>query len=237
MSPGPLPSACESARDRLAIEALEGPAVGPPDPQTAAHCATCAACAAVRDEYAEVVGLLAFDLPDAPPSSAVRDRIALRIRPRRPRRTWRWPAIAAVLALVLLAGVAAGAWLDRNAGNGRVDLLAGVAHGDRVALAAAEAGEGSRGELVIDREGGTAFLAAYDLPPLSPGEIYQFWFLRTDGTRVDARTFRPDTDGNALHVVPLPPAFENVRGVWVTVEPGAGSATPQGPNVLIARWK
>lgn len=237
MNPGTLPPACEAARERLAIEALEGPALAPPDAATAAHCAGCADCAAVRDEYREVAGLLAFALPDAPPSAAVRERIRTGIQASRPRRVWRWPAIAASVAIVLLAGVVAGAWLDRHAGSGDVDLLAGVSGGDRLALAAAEAGDGSRGELVIDRDAGTAILAAYDLPRLGADQTYQFWFLRDDGTRVDARTFRPDGSGNALHIVPLPPAFETVRGVWVTVEPGNGSVTPQGPNVLIARWR
>lgn len=237
MNPATLPPDCEAARERLVIEALEGPVLAPPDAATAVHCATCAECAAIRDEYRDVAGLLAFALPDAPPSGALRERIRMRVRASRSRRPWHWPAIAAGLAILLVAGVVAGVWLDRRAGPDDVDLLAGVSGGDRLSLAAAEAGDGSRGELVIDRNAGTAILAAYDLPRLAAGEIYQFWFLRDDGTRVDARTFRPDGSGNALHVVPLPPAFETVRGVWVTVEPGTGSSTPQGPNVLIARWR
>lgn len=237
-----LPSlSCEDVRERLAIEALEG-GLAEHSPAVEAHCETCADCAAIRDEYEAVAGMLAFGLPEASASPAVRDRLRLHMAASRPapRRRWLPPAaLAAGIAIALLAGLVAGVLLGNSASNGDSpgDLLQRVTRGDRITLRAAEAGEGASGDVLIDRESGAALLAAYSLPALPENHIYQFWFLRTDGTRLDAKVFRPDDSGNAVHVVALPDDFETVRGVWVTLEPGMGNETPLGPNVLIARWQ
>ncbi|MGE5594744.1 MAG: anti-sigma factor [Hyphomicrobiales bacterium] len=230
------PLSCDEARELLAIAALEGDTARP-NPALDAHCASCPECLAARDEYREVTGLLAFGLVDAPAAPEVRDRLRLRVaRERRSRRPWQFTAgIAAAVVLALFAGVAAGAWMatqnDQEANN------YSEASGDRFALTPDEAGQGAHGEVVIDHQTGAAILTAHDLPPLGANEVYQMWFLREDGSRINAFTFRPDSDGDAVHAVALPQDWTGIAGCGVTREPASGSNEPTGPSVLVAWWQ
>lgn len=235
MSAGRIPS-CEDVADDLAAWALEG---GDLPPELAEHCAGCAACAAIRDEYVGVAGLLPFGAPLAETSPGARGRLRARLSgtgralPRR-RSARAWPAaVAAALVLALGAG-AAGFVIGRSESppSERAPLP-----GQRFALRAAPGFEGAGANVVVNETTGAAVLSAWGLPPLPAGQVYQFWFLRLDGTRLDAYTFSPDARGDATHAVALPPDFASIRGAWVTQEPAPGSAAPSGPNVLVTWWK
>lgn len=235
MTAAPVP--CDDARLELAAWALEG---GELPRRLEEHCASCGDCAAMRDEYLAVVALLPFAAPPAEPPPGARGRLRARLSGQgqavSARRTaWAWPAsIAAALVLALAAGLT-GFIIGREDGGERGE--AAPVEGEQRSLQAAPGFEGAGANVVLNETTGAAMLNAWGLPQLAPGEVYQFWFLRLDGTRLNAFTFRADSEGRATHVVALPPDFATVRGVWVTKEPGAGSDTPRGPNVLITWWK
>lgn len=231
------PLTCDDVREVLAVQALEGH-LATEDLSVEQHCLDCAACREVRHDYEVVTGLLAFGLADAPASPAVRERLRFRLAttkaPRR--RTWAWPAaIAAGFAVMLALGVVLGAvfW----GGDDDEALVADPSRSDRFVLHADEAGAGAWGEVFVDHESGAAMMRAHGLPRLPEGSVYQFWFLREDGTRWDADVFWPTAEGDAVHVTALPPDWSVIRGLCVTVEPAPGSAVAQGPNVLVYWWE
>lgn len=232
------PVRCDEARLELAAWALEG---GELPPGLEEHCASCGECAAMRDDYLAVVALLPFAAPLAETSPGARGRLRARLWGRgqavtRRRTAWAWPAsIAAVLVLALAAGLTGFIIGREDGGDGGVAAV--PVEGVRRALQPAPGFEGAGASVVLNETTGAAMLNAWGLPQLAAGEVYQFWFLRLDGTRLNAFTFRADSEGRAMHVVALPPDFATVRGVWVTKERGTGSDTPRGPNVLITWWK
>ncbi|MCC7363982.1 MAG: anti-sigma factor [Dehalococcoidia bacterium] len=232
----PATLSCDEVRDDMAVWALEG---GEPWPGIAEHCESCAHCRVIGDEYAAVVGALPFALAaPAAPSPRVRDAIRARLAPPRPAGRSRWVFPASIAAAVVIAVVAGSAgYLAGRDGGG--DFVAVVPErAERVQLQRAEAaGTNSGGVLLVDHQGNSALLNAWGLPQLPEGEVYQFWFMHRDGTRISAFTFRPDSDGRSVRIATLPEDFESIGGVWLTKEQDGGSPTPEGPNVLITRWQ
>jgi anti-sigma-K factor RskA len=69
------------------------------------------------------------------------------------------------------------------------------------------------------------------LPPLAPGQVYQFWFADETG-QVAGTTFVADPTGIGYIVVEAPREVNAFREVMITVEPSGGSATPS-QNVIL----
>lgn len=236
MNSAPASLSCDDVREILAVQALEGH-LATPDERVEQHCLACEDCRQVRQDYDDVTGLLAFGLPDAPPSPAVRDRLRLRLavtrEKRRPR--WLWPtSIAAACGLSLALGVLIGA-LTWGGGDSAPADGAAVSH-RYVLEAAAAAPQDAWGEVLVNKEAGVATLLAYELPALPDDRVYQFWFVQPDGSRLPADVLAPDGEGSARQVVNLPGNWSDIRGMCITREPAPGSDEPRGPYVLVAWW-
>lgn len=92
----------------------------------------------------------------------------------------------------------------------------------------------AKGRVCLNPEGGEAYVMTYNLPRLSPNEVYQLWVNNPESNkRVSGGVFDVDAKGNAHVAVRVPGSFAEFRGMGVTKEPSRqGSAWPTGPRVL-----
>jgi hypothetical protein len=72
------------------------------------------------------------------------------------------------------------------------------------------------------------------MDPLDYDHTYQVW-IRDNGNRYDAGTFRANHDGRAVAVVHAPRPFGDFQEIGITVEPVGGSDWPTTPRVVGGR--
>lgn len=98
-------------------------------------------------------------------------------------------------------------------------------------LQPAQSGVAAQGAMYMYPGHSNAVVIFSGLPPLAPGQVYQFWFA--DGTsQVASRTFEVDPTGIGYIVVEAPREVNAFSEVMVTVEPAGGSATPSRTVIL-----
>jgi len=227
------------------LESLEGFARA----RVAAHVATCAACARRLEEYRAVVGALPMGLtPVAPPPAAwVAIRAGARERrPRASRWAWpaslpewlrvaRWPAVAALVALLVVWNVTLQRELTRRAPGPapgpEVEALS--RRPGRIVILQGTGTQGASGRIFVAVDGG-GHLAVSGLASLPRDRTYQLWFVRTGSPAVSGATFGVDASGRAWAKVTVPATLDDVRAIAVTEEPAPGSAAPTGTHLLDA---
>jgi anti-sigma-K factor RskA len=89
----------------------------------------------------------------------------------------------------------------------------------------------AQGEMYMYPGNSSAVVLFSGLPPLQPGQVYQFW-LADGATQVAGGTFAVDGSGIGNIVVQAPREVNAFSQVMVTVEPEGGSATPSETVVL-----
>ena len=219
-----------------------------------AHVATCATCTGRLEEYRAVIGALPFGLaPVAPPPAAL---AAIRAAAREPRprtgrwpgtmflppwlRVARWPALAALVASLLVWNV----WLQQELAR----RAPGPAPGPEVEALARRPGKviilggtgkpGASARLFVASDGGHGHLAIAGLGPLPQGRTYQLWFIRAGGPSVSGATFAVSSRERAWVKVAVPASLEDVRAIAITDEPLPGSVAPTGRHLLDAQpWR
>jgi anti-sigma factor RsiW len=214
-----------------------------------AHVATCAACEKLLAEYRAVAGALAIALaPVSPPPEAwTTIRAAVRQRRARASRwTWpvvlpqwlrlaRWPAVVALVALLVIWNVTLERELTRRspgpAPGPEVEALS--RRPGRIVILQGTGTPGASARIFVAVDGG-GHLAVSGLASLPRERTYQLWFVRTDAPAVSGATFRVDSHGRAWAKVTVPATLTDVRTITVTEEPALGSATPTGTHLLEA---
>lgn len=98
-------------------------------------------------------------------------------------------------------------------------------------LRPARSGVVARGEMYMHPGHSSAVVIFSGLPPLAPGQVYQFWFADETG-QVASETFVVDPTGIGYIVVEAPREVNAFREVMITVEPSGGSASPS-QNVIL----
>lgn len=98
-------------------------------------------------------------------------------------------------------------------------------------LRSARSGVAAQGEMYMYPGHSSAVVIFSGLPPLAPGEVYQFWFADETG-QVAGKTFVADPTGIGYIVVEAPREVNAFREVMITVEPSGGSPTPS-QNVIL----
>ncbi len=232
--------------DELAAYALGGLDAGE-RARVETHVASCATCAARLHEDRAVVGALPLGLaPATPPPAAWPEILAaarahsLARRPAAARavvpawlRTIRWPALAALVAALVVWNVTLHRELTRPGPQvealarrpGRLVILQGTGQPDASA------------RLFVAVVPGHGHMAIAGLPALRAGRTYQLWFVSATRPRSGA-TFGVDRRGRAWVTVDVPVPFDDVGAILVTEEPAPGSATPSGVRMLEARpWR
>ena len=213
------------------------------------HVATCAACASLLAEYRAVAGALPMALtPVSPPPEAwTTIRAAARQRGPRPSRwrwpasvaEWlraaRWPAVAALVACLVIWNVALERELSRRAPGPapgpEVEALS--RRPGRVVILHGTGAPGASARIFVAVDGG-GHLAVSGLASVPRERIYQLWFVRRDAPAVSGAAFRVDSHGRAWAKVTVPATLEDVRAIAVTEEPALGSAAPTGAHLLEA---
>jgi anti-sigma-K factor RskA len=218
------------------------------------HIEECSQCRQALLEYEEVMALLPFGLPPAPPPANALHDLLRRIRnqpqeeqhgPRSARtasqahhvrlglRLSMPPALQiALFALVLLFGLIGwGLYLRTSGGPG---LFPDQTGGEMLVtpLKGSSAAPAALGHLMIYPDTHEGELVVSGLPPLPPDRSYQLWFVSPDQTRVSGGVFRVDEHGQAVTTVNVPQPLTDYRRVGVTEEPVGGSPAPTGRNVL-----
>jgi len=94
-------------------------------------------------------------------------------------------------------------------------------------------GEGFSGNLLLDREKNLSYLVVWNLPLPPEDSIYQIWLVSPEGDRIDAGSFRPETERPFTSAALLSSRnFTEFVGVEVTIEPLGGSDSPTGEKIM-----
>lgn len=235
-----------------ALDALD------PDDRTEfeGHLATCAICQREVDEMQNVAGLLAHAADDVAPPPALRDRIMRAARdqrsprPRSRHSLWRtvpWLAAAAGLAIAAVQTTryrrehADGVLAEAENARLRLDvsardsLLSAVLAPGVQTIEMRATGQPPAARLYYNRVTRELLLAAYSLPPASPGRTYQLWGLVPGRDPVSLGVFNTDQQGRARVLLQVP-AGSSVAQSAVTEEPAGGSPAPTTTPFLVASW-
>jgi anti-sigma-K factor RskA len=90
-----------------------------------------------------------------------------------------------------------------------------------------------QGKAIYVRNSGTLVFLASNMPKLPPQKTYELWLIPTSGAPIPAGLFRPDTHGSAALINPPLPTGVEAKTFAITVEPGAGSATPTSTPIMV----
>jgi anti-sigma-K factor RskA len=219
-------------------------------------------CLGCRQELAQLQGDLALlglsaSGPKPPLRSRERLMTAIAKEPRRApvrlgkRKTWwtalEWAAAAAAVAVILLLlGQNTGlrqrvAALEVNSTGQQKQLLqakeliatltsADAAH---FTLVAGKTPPQPQGKAIYLRSTSTLVFLASNMPELPPQKTYELWLIPTSGAPIPAGLFRPDAHGRAVLIKPPLPTGVEAKTFAITVEPGAGSATPTSTPIMV----
>jgi len=210
-----------------------------------AHLRTCTECWEELAEYRAVIAVLPrVGLTERAPAGAWQTiEAGIRARDRgthgalRPGRWFRvggWqPALSAALAAAVIGLIVWNATLQARVSDSKVELpgLSAASQVVVVELVAAAAG-GADGHVIMSQDRRQGGLVIGGLPELAADRSYQIWFVRADQTRVSAGTFGVDSLGQTVTLISVPQPVEGFGGVAITEEPGGGSPTPTGRDLL-----
>jgi len=198
------------------------------------HGQACAECAALRADFAETAGLLAFSLdpesvdpiePTAIAVAAEQDR-PVPIAPRR--RSWPILLAAAAVAAALVIGGIAGANLAKRKGTDTAQLAALLAEpGTRVLRFD---GSSAAVAMAVSADGSRSYLVGRDLAAPPAGKVYEVWSI-TGTTPTSVACLTP-TDG--MIAESLQTSLAGADLVAVTVEDASCPSAPTNDPILTA---
>jgi anti-sigma-K factor RskA len=164
-----------------------------------------------------------------------------------------WPAAAASLVLLIVAGAyalnlrervdalsgqvadaqAERTELERTLSEREATLAAVSAPAVRVIdLASADQAEPG-GRMFWDGRTDRWTFFAHDLPAVQAGREYQLWLITPGGRKLPAPTFRPGPRGEAQVQATYALPADSLAAVAVTLEPTGGLPEPSGPVVIV----
>lgn len=132
----------------------------------------------------------------------------------------------------VLSDSAAALGAARTMAASATDTLSVLRHATRVAYSTLN-NHGSAGGVVLMDDPTTHrwYVVAYGLPPLQPGQRYQFWFVGSDGM-AKGSPLELSNEGMARLTTDMPAIPPGrILGAAITVESSAGSAGGHGPKI------
>jgi len=214
-----------------ALDALDGGDVDELRRELGDHAPACAECAALRAEFAETAGLLAFSLepePVRPITPAPALSVVTGDEPAPGRR--RWPillAAAAVAAALVIGGIVGANLADRSGTSDLAGLLAEP--GTRILRF-----DGSSGAvaMAVSADGSRSYLVGRDLAAPPTDKVYEVWSI-TGTTPTSIACITP-TDGSIDETLQTSLAGADV--VAVTVEDASCPSAPTTDPILTATF-
>jgi hypothetical protein len=249
---------CQTAQELIPAFLLDDL---PADEQAALrdHLRACAACRAEADSLRVGTDLLGLAAPDAgAPAPRVKQRVLGSIqetaKPRatsqpQPRRviTWRWAAVFASAAMVLLLIVGLGATSvslqnQVNQQRARLDRLTRIQVAlqqfmlddslQTIPVTLADPASSATAALYVSDN--KVAMSVTGLPPLEADSVYQCWWGDPQtGELVPGSTFKVDENGAGVWVWPIPPGGEYTH-MTITQESQPDHPQPTGPVILTA---
>jgi anti-sigma-K factor RskA len=223
------------------------------------HLENCPDC---RQELGRLHGdlaLLSLSASGPKPPWRSRDRLmaAIAKEPRRiqvhpvKRRAWwtalDWVAAAAAIVIVLLlvrqntdlrrrlAGLQSDSAEQQQQLIQAKELMATLTSADAAhfTLVAGKPSSQPYAKAIYVRSNGTLVFLASNMPQLPPQKTYELWLIPTSGPPIPAGLFRPNPHGSAVLIKPPLPTGVEAKTFAITVEPGAGSATPTSTPIMV----
>jgi anti-sigma-K factor RskA len=194
---------------------------------------------------------LPYGLPEAVPAANLRQRVLDRATGRssaaqpkgaldRPR-AWIWSFTGVAMAALLFAAIGwaqlLGARNELAQSQAQVATMQGQLSQLRQQIAAAQKviaslqGQTGSGAIVQTRAGGTLLVA--QLPPLSPGRVYQIWRIPGGGNPLSTGLFKVDQQGYGEIVLAPDQQPQVGETVAVTDEPDGGSPGPTTQPLIL----
>lgn len=204
-------------------------------------------CAYCRGRVAEAMTLVAamasLAEPVAPPARA-RERILNAVRPPKPARSWMFAAAAlaaACLALIAFSAASRAQLRDMRVrmtalSHERDQLRSAVQILSRPDTRAIEFGRAENvphGRVLVNRNGGFVFVGS-QLPSLGRNQTFELWLVPASGAAPEpAGLFRPNPEGDSVHVSSTAVDARTTKAVAVSVEPSLGSPAPTTKPILV----
>jgi len=91
----------------------------------------------------------------------------------------------------------------------------------------------AHGNIFVNPRRGVLLIAT-NLPPLTPGRIFEMWLIPKGGAPQPAGLFQSTDSGTAYHMLSGPLNLSSGDAIAVTVEPEAGSAAPTTTPLFVA---
>ncbi|MBV9761873.1 MAG: anti-sigma factor [Acidobacteriaceae bacterium] len=206
-------------------------------------------CEHCERHVADAMGLVAAMASLAEPESPraqVRERILGVVKPQRQRPTRNWmyaaAALAAACAALIIFSVSSRSELrhmrerlaalteERDQLRSAVQILS---RPDTRAVGFGRAGNAPHGRVLVNRNGGFVFVGS-QLPELGSNQTFELWLVPASGAAPQpAGLFRPNAQGDSVHVSSAAVDARTTKAVAVSVEPSQGSNAPTTTPILV----
>jgi hypothetical protein len=205
----------------------------------------CEACRkSLRDALATNAAVLAA-APEIAPPARLKRRILASVGVRQT--GWGWAAALAAACMLVLALWMSVQERSRSAdlADARRTILQIGAERNRMMQALSflnqpetqQVGFGknkpARGNIFVNTRRGVLLIAS-NLPPLTPGRIFEMWVIPKGGAPQPAGLFQSTDSGTAFHMLSGPLNLSSGDSIAVTVEPEAGSSAPTTTPLFVA---
>ena len=205
------------------------------------HLSSCLICRNELNAFQTAADQLSLAVPDAVPTSDLKDRLMQRVQASRPEprasvqipsRSWLerllpvW-SLASLLLVVVLAGSNLFLWQRFN----QLEVATSPGGMRAVPLIASDSTSRATGYVLISADGDSGALIVDGLPPLGEDQQYQLWLVR-DGQRTSGAVFSTDEKNYGGTRIRAPGSLLEYSSVGITIEPSGGSPQPTGPKVL-----
>jgi anti-sigma-K factor RskA len=201
-----------------------------------AHLKGCAECRAELLAYQELVGSLAFTVPQVNPPPRLKQAIMSQVSPRPSRpgllavlRGWFAAPAFRVASLALILVLVASNIFFINRINQLSDMQR---HGfGSVALSGTQYAPKASGLMIYTNDGRYGLMVVNGLGQLPDGKQYQLW-LTKDGMRTSGGVFSVSKYGYFVMEVRTRTLLTSYDSFGITIEPTGGSTAPTGDKVL-----
>jgi anti-sigma-K factor RskA len=201
------------------------------------HLATCAECRRTLAEYQQVAAQLDQTVPLVAAPAHLEQRLLGQIRRGRRRdgrAALRWLAIGATSVALLLGGYSLALRGELQQQTSALAELQKSLAGPNARLIplSPTTNVAARGQFTWTPGQAVASLVVEGLPPLQPGQVYQLWLVRKDGTIDPAGTFSQAAEGEIRTTVRAPVGWSNYANVGISAEPAPAPKQPSSSGIV-----